>query len=128
MIGRRTFIAGLGSAAAWPVVARAQQPTMPVIGILGSTTAEGRTTATAAFMQGLKEAGFIEGQNVAIDARWADNRYGQLPAMAAELARARVALIATFGNSSPARAAKSATTISCSTWAPIRCNWVLSPA
>jgi len=108
---RREFIAGLGSAAAWPVVAWAQRPALPVIGILGSTTAEGSTTARAAFMQGLKEAGFIEGQNVAIEARWADDRYGQLPAMAAELVRARVALIATFGNSLPARAAKSATTI-----------------
>src|SRR5262249_50899896 len=89
--------------------ARAQQRTLPVIGILGSTTAEGWATATAAFMQGLKEAGFIEGQNVAIEARWADDRYDQLPAMAAELVRARVALIAAIGNSLPALAAKSAT-------------------
>jgi putative tryptophan/tyrosine transport system substrate-binding protein len=106
---RREFIAGLGSAVVWPLSARAQQGRLPVIGILGSTTVEGRTTATAAFMQGLKEAGFIEGQNVAIEARWADDRYGQLPAMAAELVRARVALIAAIGNSLPARAAKSAT-------------------
>ena len=66
---RRTFIAGLGSAAAWPLLARAQQPAMPVIGVLGSTTAEGRTASTAAFMQGLQDAGFIEGQDVAIEAR-----------------------------------------------------------
>jgi putative ABC transport system substrate-binding protein len=82
---------------------------MPMIGILGSTTAQGQPAATAAFMQGLKEAGFIEGQNVAIEARWADDRYDQLPAMATELVRARVALIAAIGNSLPARAAKSAT-------------------
>ena len=61
-------------------------------------------------MQGLKEAGFVEGQNLAIEARWADDRYDQLPALAAELVRARVALIVAIGNSLPARAAKSATT------------------
>jgi putative ABC transport system substrate-binding protein len=107
---RREFIAGLGgAAAAWPIGASAQRPTLPVIGLLGSTTAEAQPATTAAFMQGLKEAGFIEGQNVAIEARWADNRYDQLPAMAAELVRVRVALIAAIGNSFPARAAKSAT-------------------
>jgi putative ABC transport system substrate-binding protein len=106
---RREFIAAFGGAAAWPLAARAQQRTLPVIGILGSTTAQGQPAATAAFMQGLKETGFIEGQNVAIEARWADDRYDQLPAMAAELVRARVDLIAAIGNSLPARAAKSAT-------------------
>jgi putative tryptophan/tyrosine transport system substrate-binding protein len=107
---RREFITTLvGGAVAWPVSTWAQQRTLPVIGILGSATAEGQATEAAAFMQGLKEAGFIEGQNVAIVARWADDRYGQLPAMAAELVRARVTLIAAIGNSLPARAAKSAT-------------------
>jgi putative ABC transport system substrate-binding protein len=108
---RRDFITHVGAAAAgWPLAAMAQQRTLPVIGILGSATAEGWATATAAFMQGLKEAGFIEGQNMAIEARWADDRYDQLPAMAAKLVRARVALIVAIGNSLPARAAKSATT------------------
>ena len=74
---------------------------MPVIGILGSARAEGWATRTGAFMQGLKEAGFIEGQNVAIEARWADDRYDQLSAMAAELVRARVALIVAISNSLP---------------------------
>jgi putative ABC transport system substrate-binding protein len=109
MILRRKFITLLGGAAAWPLAARAQQRTLPVIGLLGSTTAVGRTTATVAFIQGLKEAGFVDGQNVLIEARWADDRYDQLPAMADELVRARVALIAAIGNSLPARAAKSAT-------------------
>src|SRR5215831_18504351 len=100
MILRREFITFLGGAAAsWPLPAHAQRPTLPVIGLLGSTTAEAQPTTTAAFMQGLKEAGFTEGQNVTIEARWADNRYDQLPAMAAELVRARVALIAAIGNS-----------------------------
>jgi ABC-type uncharacterized transport system substrate-binding protein len=107
---RREFMAGLTGAAAWPLLARAQQPARPVIGILGSARAEGWATETAAFMQGLKEAGFIEGQNLAIEARWADDRYDQLSSMAAELARAPVVLIAAIGNSLPARAAKGATT------------------
>jgi putative tryptophan/tyrosine transport system substrate-binding protein len=107
---RREFIAGLGNVMAWPLAASAQQPVVPVIGMLGSATVEGWAARTAAFMLGLRGAGFIEGQNVAIEARWANDRYDQLPAMAAELVRARVALIAAIGNSLPARAAKSATT------------------
>jgi len=103
---RREFIAGLGSAAAWPVVARAQQPT-PVVGTLGTTPAE--SYRVAAFMQGLKEAGFIEGQNVRIEQRWANNQYDRVPEMAADLVRSRVSLIAALGNSLAARAAKAAT-------------------
>jgi putative tryptophan/tyrosine transport system substrate-binding protein len=106
---RREFIAALGGAAAATLTVRAQQA-IPVIGLLGSATAQGWATPTAAFMQGLKEAGFIEGQNVAIEARWANDQYDQLSAMAAELVRAKVALIAAIGNSLPARAAKTATT------------------
>jgi putative ABC transport system substrate-binding protein len=106
---RRDFIAGLGSAAAWPLVARAQQPAVPVIGILGSTTAQGSAFRMPAFTQGLKEGGFIEGQNVVIEQRWANNRYDRLPEMAADLVRSRVSLIATFGNNLSVRAAKAAT-------------------
>ena len=72
---RREFIAGLGSAAAWPVVTRAQQPAMPVIGYLGSQSADDSKVVTVPFLQGLKETGYIEGQNVAIEYRWAENQY-----------------------------------------------------
>jgi putative tryptophan/tyrosine transport system substrate-binding protein len=104
---RRDFIAGLGSAAAWPVVARAQQ--RAVIGVLGIGTAEGYALNVAAFMQGLKEGGFIEGQNVVIEQRWANYQYGRLPEMAADLVRRRVAVMLATGTSE-ALAAKAATT------------------
>jgi ABC transporter substrate binding protein len=106
MIKRRQFIVGLGGVVAWPVVERAQRT--QVIGILGSATADANP-GMSAFMQGLKDTGFVEGQNIAIVAHWANNQYDRLSAMAAELVRARVALIATIGNNLPARAAKNAT-------------------
>jgi putative ABC transport system substrate-binding protein len=107
---RREFIAGLGSAAAWPVVARAQQPTMPVIGYLGSQSAdEDYKTVTVPFLQGVKETGYVEGSNVAVEYRWANNQYDRLPALAADLVRRRVAVI--VANTTPAAlAAKAATT------------------
>jgi putative ABC transport system substrate-binding protein len=106
---RRQFIALLGgAAAAWPLAARAQH--MPVIGVLGSPTAASWAARFAAFRNGLKEAGFVEGQNLAIESRWADDHYDRLPGMAAELVRKRVSLIAAIGNNLPARAAKAATT------------------
>jgi putative ABC transport system substrate-binding protein len=104
---RREFIAGLGGAVAWPLTARAQQRTIPVIGVLGSSTVD--ALLMAAFMQGLKEAGFNEGQNLVVEQRWANNQYDQLPEMAADLVRVRVSLIAAIGNNLPARAAKAAT-------------------
>src|SRR6266446_1976215 len=106
---RREFIAGLGVAAAWPIAARAQQRTTPVVGILGSTRAEGYASRMAAFMQGLKEAGFVPGQNVVLEQRWANDQYDRLPEMAADLVRAKVSLIAAIGNNLPTRAAKAAT-------------------
>jgi putative ABC transport system substrate-binding protein len=107
---RRNFIALLGGAAAVPLAARAQQRTLPVIGLLSSTTAEAIAFRRLAFMQGLKERGFVEGQNVAIEYRWANDQYDRLPEMAADLVRRRVSLIATIGNNLTALAAKSATT------------------
>jgi putative ABC transport system substrate-binding protein len=109
---RREFITLLGgAAAAWPLAARAQQrPAMPVIGILGSSTAESAATRLPAFMQGLRDTGFFEGQNVATELHWANDEYDRLPEMAANLVRRRVSLIVPIGNNLPTRAAKSATT------------------
>ena len=110
MMRRREFIAGLGSAAAWPVMARAQQQKIPVVGVLGSGTGESFARPLAVFfMQGLKEAGFIEGQNLRVEQRWANNQYDRLPEMAADLVRAQVSLILAVGNNLPALAAKAAT-------------------
>ena len=97
-MNRRETIAGLGSAAAWPVVARAQQPAMPVIGYLSSQSADDEyKNVTVPFLQGLKEAGYVEGQNVAVEYRWAENQYDRLPALAADLVRRRVAVIVASG-------------------------------
>ncbi len=81
---RRELIAGLGSVAAWPLAGRAQQPAVPVIGFLSATSRDGSVTLEP-FLQGLKESGFVEGQNVHIEYRWADGRYDRLPTMAADL-------------------------------------------
>src|ERR1700693_3695541 len=103
MIGRREFMAGLGSAAAWPVVVRAQQRTMPVIGFLRSTPLAPLQGLVTAFGQGLKEAGFVEGQNVAIEYRYADNQVDRLPTLVAELIRLRAAVIVVKPSQQPRR-------------------------
>jgi putative tryptophan/tyrosine transport system substrate-binding protein len=107
---RRQFIAGLGSAAAWPAIVRAQQPAVPVVGVLFTQSADyDYKIVTVPFLQGLKETGYVEGQNVAVEYRYAQNQSDRLPALAADLVRRRVAVIFDGGSTPAALAAKSET-------------------
>jgi putative tryptophan/tyrosine transport system substrate-binding protein len=108
-LGRREFITLLGSTAAWPLAARAQEARMPVLGVLGSASETDYATTTAALRRGLNEAGYVEKQNLLIDYRWADFQYERLPALAAELVKRQVDAIFATGSVVSALAAKSAT-------------------
>src|ERR1700730_8706969 len=106
---RRDFIAGLGSAAAWPRLARAQHAATPVVGFLNGASATAFAPMVAGFRRGLNSVGFVEGQNVTIEFRWAENQPDRLPALAAELVGKRVAAIAATGGLQAVLSVKKAT-------------------
>ena len=107
-IGRRKFLATLGGAAAWPLVASAQDRTVPLIGFLNSASPSPFARLVDAFRQGLREGGYVEGRNVRIEYRWAEGQFARLPELAADLVHRRVSLIVAAGGTVSARAAKEA--------------------
>jgi putative tryptophan/tyrosine transport system substrate-binding protein len=95
---RREFIAIAGGAVAWPLAVRAQQPVLPIVAFINAGSADGSATRSAAFRNGLNEAGYVEGQNVTVEYHWLEGQYDRLPALVADLIRRRVAVIATPAN------------------------------
>src|SRR5262249_20764948 len=110
-IRRREFIGALGGAVAWPLAVRAQQAVMPVIGFLSSPALADRACYLPAFRQGVRETGYVEGQNVVIEYRWAQDQYDRLPDLVADLVRRQVTVIATHDTSSSIVAKAATTTI-----------------
>ena len=110
-IRRREFIVALGGAAAWPLPGRAQQPAMPTVGFLHGMSPASHAPYVAAFRQGLKDTGYVDEQNLAIEYRWAEGQYARLPALAVDLVHRKVAVIAATGGTATARAAKAASTL-----------------
>jgi putative ABC transport system substrate-binding protein len=113
-VTRRAVISLIGGAVAvasllWPFPASAQQAPMPVLGVLGATSAQGYAAQLAAFRQGLREAGVVEGRDAVIEYRWADDQYERLPGLASDLVRRQVAVMATLGGNAASQAAKAAT-------------------
>src|SRR6185312_10144829 len=109
MIGRREFIIGWGAAVAWSIGVQAQQLAMSVVGFLHPTSPDTNAERLRAFRQGLKDTGYVEGENVAIDYRWAENQLNRLPALAAELVRRNVSVVAAPQGIASVLAAKAAT-------------------
>ena len=110
-IARRKFVAALGGATvvAWPLTARAQQPALPVVGVINGATADASAPRAAAFRKGLNETGYVEGQNVTVEYHWLEGQYDGLPTLVADLVRRRVAVIATPGDTQASLDAKAAT-------------------